>query len=113
MILTRRLSPESVSVIRFSVTYDACTPESACMDASTPAILSPGAIRARRYRARQKRGIRCTRVRMSETAIRFLVEAGFLASGSWQDADIEAAIYGLLNAASAAGVTCYDNRRPS
>jgi hypothetical protein len=97
-------------MIRFGVTYDAMH-SSASMD-STPATLSPGAIRARRYRARQKRGIRCARVRMSETAIRFLVESGFLPAGEYEDADIERAIYALFNAARAAEVTCYDARSP-
>jgi hypothetical protein len=82
------------------------------MEPSTSATLSPGAIRARRYRARQKRGIRCARVKMSETAIRFLVERGFLPAGQYQDADIERAIYALFNAARAAEVTCYDARSP-
>jgi hypothetical protein len=74
------------------------------MDASTLVALSPGAIRARRYRDRQKRGIFCVRVRMSETAIRFLVESGFLPAGQREDADIERAIYVLFNEAKAAGV---------
>ena len=61
---------------------------------------------------RQKRGMRCARVRMSEGAIRFLVESGFLPAGQYQDADIEQAIYALFNAARAAEVTCYDARSP-
>jgi hypothetical protein len=68
------------------------------MDAATPAALSSGAIRAERYRERRKNGTRCVRIRMSEAAIRFLVERGFLAGGRCQDKDIEAAIYGMLNA---------------
>ena len=82
------------------------------MNTSTSAALSPGAIRARRYRARQKRGIRCARVRMSEGAIRFLVESGFRPAGRYQDAEIERAIYALFKAARAAEVTCYDARSP-
>jgi hypothetical protein len=52
------------------------------------------------------------RINMSETAIRFLVESGFLPAGHNQDADIERAIYALFNAARAAEVTCYDARSP-
>ena len=50
------------------------------------------------------------RVRMSEAAMRFLVEGGFLAAGQDQEADIERAIYALFNAARAAEVTRYDAR---
>jgi hypothetical protein len=49
---------------------------------------------------------------MSETAIRFPVEGGFLPAGQYQDAEIERAIYALFNAARAAAVTCYDVRSP-
>jgi hypothetical protein len=48
---------------------------------------------------------------MSETAIRFLVESGFLPAGQYQDADIERAIYALFKAAKAAEVMSYDARR--
>jgi hypothetical protein len=81
------------------------------MDASTPPTLSPGAIRARRYRARQKSGTQCVRVEIVQDAIEFLVEAGFLPAGQHhQEADIESAIYELLIAATRAGVTCDDAR---
>jgi hypothetical protein len=70
----------------------------------TAAARTPAALRQRRYRARRKDGVRCVRIRVSEPAINALVEGGFLAAGPCQDADIERAIYGLLNAARAAGV---------
>jgi len=75
------------------------------MDAATATLSSSsGAIRARRYRERKKDNIRVVRVRMSEPAIKALVDGGFLAAGPCQDADIEKALYALLNAARAAGV---------
>jgi hypothetical protein len=76
---------------------------SLAMGAATT-TLSPGAIRARRYRERKKDSIRCVQIRISPPAIKALVEGGFLAAGPCQDADIERAIYALLNAARAAGV---------
>jgi hypothetical protein len=79
------------------------TPRGTLMDAAA-VTLSPGALRARRYRNRKKEGVRCVCIRMSEPAIKALVEGGFLAAGPCQDADVERAIYGLLNAARAAGV---------
>jgi hypothetical protein len=69
-----------------------------------PTTPSPGAIRQRRLRDRRKDGVRCVTVRMSEPAIKALVEGGFLAAGPCQDADIEKALYAMLNAARAAGV---------
>jgi hypothetical protein len=45
------------------------------MDAAT---LSAGVLRTRRYRARRRNGVRCLRVRVSESAIQALIEEGFL-----------------------------------
>jgi hypothetical protein len=47
-------------------------------------------------------GIRYVRIRFSRPAIAALVEAGFLPRDSRHDADIERAVYALLNAARAA-----------
>jgi hypothetical protein len=58
----------------------------------------------RRYRARRKDGVRCVRIRMSDQALQALVEGGFLAAGRHHDADVERAIYGLLNMAHSAGL---------
>jgi hypothetical protein len=75
------------------------------MDASTPATISPDAIRAKRYRDRRKDGIRCVRIRVSEAALKALVDGGWLPAGPNSDGDIERAFYGLLNAAHRARVT--------
>jgi hypothetical protein len=50
----------------------------------------------RRHRERRKNGIWCVRLRMSEPVARLLTERGFLAAGRRADADVERALYGML-----------------
>jgi hypothetical protein len=70
--------------------------------------VSAGAARTRRYRQRQKQGVRCARIRLSEQAIAALVEDGFLPRDKRDDDAIERAFYGLLNAARRVGVSARD-----
>jgi hypothetical protein len=71
----------------------------ALIDTAAAPTPSLGAIRARRYRDRRKDGIRCARIRFSQQALATLVEGGFLPAAESQDnAAIERAVYGLLNA---------------
>jgi hypothetical protein len=77
-------------------------------ETTTPPV-SAAAMRSRRYRQRRKNGVRCVRIRLSEKAIAALVEDGFLPQDQRDDeAAIECAFYGLLNAARRAGVMARD-----
>jgi 3'-phosphoadenosine 5'-phosphosulfate sulfotransferase (PAPS reductase)/FAD synthetase len=78
--------------------------------ASAPASPSTGAARAKRYRERKKDGTWCVRIRMTEPAAKALAEMGFMSQGQLKDADVERAIYGLLNAARKAGLTATAER---
>jgi hypothetical protein len=70
------------------------------MDATTTHVTpSLGTVRARRYRARRKDHIRVVSIRFSQRALAVLIEGGFLPAAESQDnAAIERAVYGLLNA---------------
>jgi hypothetical protein len=65
---------------------------------------SPVAIRMRRYRERRKQGVRCVQIKLTDHAIRAMVENGFLEPGRLGQRDIELGFYALLNAARRAGV---------